>query len=142
MGLFDALASQATEALSGALGGSAQELASPQNLQALAGLLGQSDSGGLSGLVQQFSQQGLGAVIQSWIGDGQNLPISAEQIQAVLGNEQVQRIAQALGFDPAQAAQLLTELLPQAVKLLSSGGGVGDLLSQGASLLGQLGGRN
>jgi len=136
MGLFDALAGQASEALggalggalSGALGGGAQELASPQNLQALAGV------------VQQFSSKGLGDIIQSWMGDGQSLPISVEQLSSVLHNEQVQAIAKALGFEPEQALQSLVALLPQAVKLLSAGGedGAGGLLAQGLSMLGGL----
>jgi uncharacterized protein YidB (DUF937 family) len=49
--------------------------------------------GGLSGLVQQFHEKGLGDVVTSWVGTGQNLPISAEQIQSVLSNEHVTAFA-------------------------------------------------
>ena len=41
--------------------------------------------GGLAGLVQHFEQGGLGEVIGSWISNGQNLPISADQLQSALG---------------------------------------------------------
>ena len=45
--------------------------------------------GGLSGLLQQFHDKGLGGLVTSWVSTGQNLPISADQIQHVLGSEQV-----------------------------------------------------
>lgn len=138
-----ALGGQAAEAVGGALSGGAQELVSPQTLQALAGWLGGAESGGLAGLVQQFGQQGLGEVLQSWASGDQPLPISAAQLQAVLGNAQVQSVARALGFEPEQALQALVSLLPQAVKLLSAAGGPGGteaLVQQGLSLLGGFGG--
>jgi uncharacterized protein YidB (DUF937 family) len=36
--------------------------------------------GGLSGLTQQFHDKGMGGLVSSWVGTGQNLPISADQI--------------------------------------------------------------
>src|SRR5258707_4071383 len=42
---------------------------------------------GLAGLVQRFERQGLGQVIGSWLGPGQNLPISGPQLQAALGGQ-------------------------------------------------------
>lgn len=141
MGLFDTLVAQAGEALGGVVSGGAQELASPQNLQALAGWLGQAESGGVAGLVQQFAQQGLGDVLSSWMGGGQALPISAEQLAAVFNNDQVKSIAQALGVDLSQVLPLLSQLLPQAVALLSGGGklpeGASELISQGLSMWGR-----
>jgi uncharacterized protein YidB (DUF937 family) len=80
--------------------------------------------GGLSGLISAFEQNGLGNVVASWVGTGQNLPISAEQLQSVLGNEQVQAIAQKLGFSTQDVSAHLANLLPQVVDKLTPGGTV------------------
>ncbi|MFP5429498.1 MAG: YidB family protein [Gammaproteobacteria bacterium] len=99
-------------------------------------LLGQ--AGGIDGLVKQFQAGGLGDVVKSWIGNGQNLPVTGEQIQQVLGNEQVAAIARQLGVDPSQASAQLAQVLPGLVDKLTPNGQVpqgGDLLAQGADLL-------
>ena len=63
-----------------------------------------SGSGGIDGLVKTFNENGLGEVMSSWIGKGENLPISPEQIQQVLGSGQVQQIAEKLGVSPDEAS--------------------------------------
>src|ERR1700709_873553 len=60
--------------------------AHPGLVTALLGLLGNQQTGGLQGLVQLFEQQGLGHLVSSWIGNGNNLPISAQQVESVLGS--------------------------------------------------------
>ncbi len=98
----------------------------------------QNQPGGLSGMVQNFHQNGLGDVVSSWIGTGQNLPISADQLQSVLGSEQVQMIAQKLGISTADAGSHLASLLPQIIDGLSPNGRLpqsGDLMSEGMDLL-------
>ena len=66
-----------------------------------------SQPGGLSGLVQQFHDKGLGGLVTSWVGTGQNLPISADQIQHVLGSEQVKELAAKAGISPDAAGSHL-----------------------------------
>ncbi len=61
------------------LGGSQGQANSLLNL--VMQILGDSSRGGLSGLVQNFQRNGLGDVISSWIGTGQNLPISPDQLR-------------------------------------------------------------
>lgn len=80
--------------------------------------------GGVSGLLEKFHAGGLGEVAQSWVGAGQNLPISADQIQSVLGNEHVAALASKLGIDPQQAAQHLSTYLPQLIDKLTPNGQV------------------
>jgi uncharacterized protein YidB (DUF937 family) len=98
-----------------------------------------SQPGGLGGLVQSFQQGGLGEIVNSWVSTGQNLPISAEQLQSVLGGGRLQEIAAQLGVSPEQAAGSLADLLPQVVDKLTPNGripeGNGDLLAQGMDLL-------
>jgi uncharacterized protein YidB (DUF937 family) len=100
-------------------------------------MLSGSDGGGLSGLVKQFAAKGLGHIVSSWIGTGENLPISPEQLQSVLGSEQVQAIAARLGISPQAASAGLAQVLPQVVDKMTPNGEVpqGDLLSKGVELL-------
>lgn len=101
--------------------------------------------GGLPGLVEKFNQAGLGETVQSWIGSGSNLPISAEQLQAVLGSDALAGIAAKLGVDPVQASGALAQLLPGLVDQLTPQGSApaeglgknGDLMGLLGSLLGK-----
>jgi len=90
-------------------------------MAAIGGLLN-GHQGGLGGLVGAFEQAGLGELAKSWVGTGANLPVSAEQIQSVLGSGVVAQFAEKLGVDPAQAAGQLAQLLPQVVDHLTPNG--------------------
>lgn len=98
-----------------------------------------SQPGGLGGLVQSFQQGGLGDIVNSWVSTGRNLPVSAEQLQSVLGGGQLQDIAAKLGVSPEQASGSLAELLPQVVDRLTPNGqipeGGTELLAQGMEML-------
>ena len=135
MGLLDSVVGVLGQAQGGAQGG-----AQPALLDAVAGLLG---NGGLQDMVAKFEQGGLGHLIGSWIGSGQNLPISADQLHQVLGSETIAGLAQQLGLSHGDVAAQLSQLLPQVVdKLTPQGqvpaGGVGGLGEIG-NLLGALG---
>jgi uncharacterized protein YidB (DUF937 family) len=43
--------------------------------------------GGLGGLLKRFQEGGYGNVIDSWIGTGQNQPVSPGQLGSVLGSD-------------------------------------------------------
>jgi uncharacterized protein YidB (DUF937 family) len=94
--------------------------------------------GGLSGLVQQFHDKGLGSLVSSWVGTGQNLPISADQIQHVLGSDQVKELAAKAGISPEAASSHLAQLLPMLVDKLTPNGQVPEtssLLQSGLEML-------
>ncbi|AXS81108.1 YidB family protein [Dechloromonas sp. HYN0024] len=129
MGLFDSVV--------GALSGG-QSAGSNPLLNIVMQLINNPQTGGLGGLVQSFEQGGLGEVVKSWVSTGQNLPISAEQIKAVLGGGQLQDIASQLGVSPEQASGGLADLLPQVIDKMTPNGQLpegGDLLAQGMDLL-------
>jgi uncharacterized protein YidB (DUF937 family) len=133
MGILDSVKS----ALGGSSAGNQSDL-----MSAVMNLVGQ-QNGGLNGLIQQFSSKGLGDLVSSWVGTGNNLPISAEQIQHVLGSDTVKNIASKMGVDANSAASQLSNLLPQVIDKLTPNGKVpeGDILSQGMNLLGGLFGK-
>jgi uncharacterized protein YidB (DUF937 family) len=86
----------------------------------LSGLLAQ--SGGLQGLASKFAQSGQGNAFQSWVGMGENQPVSSGQIQNAIGSEQVSAIASRMGVDPAVASNFLAEYLPKIVDKLTPAG--------------------
>ena len=81
-----------------------------------------SQPGGLSGLVQQFHDKGLGGLVSSWVGTGQNLPVSADQLQHVLGSEQVKEIAAKAGISPDMVTSHLSQLLPMLIDKMTPNG--------------------
>ena len=62
--------------------------------------------------------------MSSWIGTGQNLPISADQMQHVLGSDQVKELAAKAGMSPDMASNALSQLLPTLVDQLTPSGQV------------------
>ncbi|AOJ02011.1 MULTISPECIES: YidB family protein [Burkholderia] len=71
--------------------------------------------GGLNGLIEKFNAGGAGGIIGSWIGTGENQPISSETLQNVLGSDTVGALAQKIGVDPQQASGILAQVLPHIV---------------------------
>jgi uncharacterized protein YidB (DUF937 family) len=115
MGLFDSMLS----AVSGKSEASGE--AAPL-IGILSGLLAQ--SGGLQGLANKFSQSGQGNAFSSWVGMGENQPVSSDQIQKALGSDQIGALASRMGVDPALASSFLAEYLPKIVDKLTPQGKV------------------
>ena len=88
--------------------------------------------GGLAGLVDKFQSAGMGQQMNSWIGTGQNLPVSPEQLQGVFGADQMSQMAEKMGLSTGDLGAQLSQMLPQVVdRATPSGrlpeGGLGDL---------------
>jgi uncharacterized protein YidB (DUF937 family) len=104
----------------------------------LKNLLGQAESGALpalinavlakteyrdlNGLVAALQKGGLDEQVKSWLGPGANLPVTAEQLRAVLGNAQVQEFARQLGLPVDQALKTMAQYLPEIVDKASPNG--------------------
>ena len=82
--------------------------------------------GGLGALVGALTQGGLGNVASSWVGTGQNLPVSAEQLQSVLGSGGggglLAQLAQQAGLSHGDTASGLSQILPGLVDKLTPDG--------------------
>ncbi|HVP67898.1 MAG TPA: YidB family protein [Anaeromyxobacteraceae bacterium] len=131
MGLLDQLAGNL---LGGNAGASHSAL-----LGTVLNSLGSSQGGGLAGLVQTLASKGLGDVAQSWVGTGVNLPITAQQVQQVFGNPQIQQWAAQHGLHPDAVASTLAKALPGLVDKLTPGGKLPDAASLAATLKSLLG---
>jgi uncharacterized protein YidB (DUF937 family) len=77
---------------------------------------------GLQGIVNQLQQNGLGAQVASWLGNGQNIAITPDQLKAALGNEHVQKLAASMGLSTDDALKILSQHLPAAVDHASPNG--------------------
>lgn len=130
MGLLDTLTEQASNVFSKSGGQSGL-------MEAAISLISNPQIGGLQGLIKAFQDKGLGDIIASWVSTKPNLPISAEQIQSVFGNEQIQAIAQKLGMDSQAASSGLASVLPTVVDKLTPEGAVpeGGMLDKGLAML-------
>ncbi len=85
-------------------------------------VLAQTQYHDLNGLVAAVQKGGLGPQVQSWLGNGQNMPITADQLKAVLGNAQVQDFARHLGLPVDEMLKLLAQYLPEIIDKASPGG--------------------
>jgi len=118
MSLFDQLN------LGGVLQGALGQVEAEAVPALLNGVLAKTQLGDLNGLVAQLQQGGLGTQVQSWLGNGANLPVTADQLKAALGNEQVQEFARHLGLPVDATLKLLSEHLPGIVDQASPNGTV------------------
>jgi uncharacterized protein YidB (DUF937 family) len=88
----------------------------------LSEFFGSNNQGGLSAIVAKLEQAGFGDQVKSWLGNGQNLPISADQLRAVLGNATVRQLAARYNIPVDHLSQILAQELPKAVDQASPGG--------------------
>lgn len=109
----------------------------------VAGMLGNDGAhGGLGGLMDKFKQAGMGDQMSSWVGAGENMPISADQLSSVLGSGTIGDIASKLGMSEGDAGGLLSKALPEIINHMTPNGqapegglgGMGDL----AGMLGKM----
>jgi uncharacterized protein YidB (DUF937 family) len=101
----------------------------------------QNQPGGLQGLLGKFQESGLGDHVASWVGNGENLPIDANQIQQALGSDQMEAIAQQAGVPAEHASGGLAAMLPDIINHLTPNGQVpqeGGLPQGLGGLLGKL----
>ena len=89
----------------------------------------------LGGIAEKLKAGGLGAQVSSWMGDGDNEPVSGDQIKNALGSEKVDEMATKMGVDSSTAADKLSQAMPALMDKMSSGGSLLDGLSGGGGLM-------
>jgi uncharacterized protein YidB (DUF937 family) len=156
MGLLDGLLGQLMEgAISGrpagnedgGLGGLLGGLGAPGGMPGMGAGPGQGGSallmillqllqqnGGIGGLMGRMQQSGMGDQVQSWIGTGQNQPITPDALSQIFGQGQLGQIAQQLGMSQQDAAGGMAQMLPDLVNEMTPQGHVpandNDLVNQ------------
>ena len=97
--------------------------------------------GGLGGLMEKFNNAGLGDAAKSWVGTGENAPISGDQIGQVLGGDMMSDLAAKLGMSQGDAAGSLAQMLPGLIdQLTPNGQAPAGGLGNSGDLMGMLGG--
>jgi uncharacterized protein YidB (DUF937 family) len=106
-------------------------------LQALTKLL--SANGGVQGLMAKLSSNGMGQQVQSWVGTGDNKPVSGPQVAQALDTDSLSKMAAETGTTPEKVSENVAQVLPQVVDKATPGGQVpkqgDDPLSKGLDAL-------
>ena len=96
-------------------------------------------NGGIEGLPDKFRQGGYADQAASWQGTGQNIPVSGNALQEVLGSGAIGQIAQQLGMSHGETAGGLAQMLPQLIDQFTPNGQVpdnqDDIVAQALSML-------
>jgi uncharacterized protein YidB (DUF937 family) len=116
MGILDSL--ENSPAFKGVLG----QLEAAVVPVVLSEVLGNGSQGGLNAIVAKLQQAGFGDQVKSWIGNGQNLPITAEQLQEALGSDTAKQLAARFNIPIDQLGKVLAQVLPTAVDHASPNG--------------------
>jgi uncharacterized protein YidB (DUF937 family) len=122
MGLLDSVAGAVLGKLGGSQGGMAQIALDMFN-----------QHGGIGGVLDKFKAGGLGDAAASWVGKGENIPVSADQISSVLGSGAIADMAAKFGISPETLSAQIAEHLPTVIDKMTPDGEVaadsGNLLS-------------
>jgi uncharacterized protein YidB (DUF937 family) len=78
--------------------------------------------GGLGGLLEKFQQSGHGDVAKSWVGSGQNQPISPGPLSSALGPSIIKALAQKTGLSEQDLTAQLSQALPGFIDKLTPQG--------------------
>ena len=107
------------------------------NLQALTKML--SANGGVQGLMSKMSGSGLGQQVQSWVGTGENKPVSGAQVSQALDTDSLNKMARETGSTPEKVSDDVAKVLPEVVDKATPDGQVpkqgDDPLSKGVDAI-------
>ena len=78
--------------------------------------------GGLGGLLDKLQKGGLSDAANSWVGSGQNQPVSPAQLGSALGPDIVKVLAQSSGLSEDEISKQLSQVLPGVVDKLTPEG--------------------
>jgi len=105
-------------------------------MQALAGLTGGKDGGlDLAGLASKLQDNGMGEQVKSWLGDGENAEVSADQVTSALGQDQITAMASKMGVSTDDAANTLKDALPSLLDKASAGGSIKEQFGSAEGLM-------
>jgi uncharacterized protein YidB (DUF937 family) len=86
----------------------------------------------VGGCLDKIKNSGLSEHFKSWVGKGENKPVTADQVTEALGNEHMAKIADQTGVSQQQAAQTIADKLPGMVDKMTPEGNAGSLAGVGS----------
>jgi len=105
-----------SDVLTGGGAGQAASTGSPPTTDA-GGLLG-----GLGGLLNKLQQGGLGDQTKSWVGTGQNQPVSPGQLGQALGPNIIKTLSQTTGVSEDQLTKQLSQGIHVIINMVTPNG--------------------
>ena len=72
--------------------------------------------------MNKLQQGGLGDVVNSWVGSGQNQPVSPGQLGSALGPGVIKTLSQMTGVSEDDLSKQLSQILPGVVNSLTPNG--------------------
>ena len=103
------------------------------------------DGLGLERLLEQFKGAGLGDKADSWVGTGENQPLTPDEVKKAIGDDRLATMSKQTGQSVGSLTTDLSKMIPAAVNKLTPDGKVpepGDLMNMAKNLdLGKLLGR-
>lgn len=79
-------------------------------------------NGGLKNLLGDLEEHGQGKAARSWVGNGENQPISQSELANAVGLDDIDAVAQQTGMPREQVLSALSEHLPELVNQLTPDG--------------------
>ncbi|MFJ8084343.1 YidB family protein [Streptomyces sp. NPDC096205] len=110
--------------LGGILGGRGGTGSGGLLVGALLSALGGKGGNPLGGLLEKLQDAGLGEQARSWVGNGDNLSVTGDQLRQALGDDTLGSVAREAGVTRDQAAVDLAQALPPVVDRLTPEGRV------------------
>lgn len=127
----------ATQHFIGKLGANCGGLNEGAVSSALGGLLGSGDGNiDLGSIISKLDGGRLASLAQSWLGDGANDGISAQQILSLFGDPHIGDFASELNLDRSTATDGPASMLPELIDGNSKGRNLLDAVGDGGGLLG------
>jgi len=101
-------------------GSQANSAGTASGLGGILGNLGGMGAGGLLGsglgeLLERFKQSGQGRLADSWVQQGQNQPITSDQLKSTLGSDVLATLVEQTGLSEQDVLSRLSSQLPEAV---------------------------
>jgi uncharacterized protein YidB (DUF937 family) len=74
-----------------------------------------SSNGGLQGMMSKMTQSGMGQQVQSWVGTGENQPVSGQQVQQAMDPHELHSMAQQAGMSDEETSDHIAQAMPEMV---------------------------
>jgi uncharacterized protein YidB (DUF937 family) len=74
-----------------------------------------SSNGGLQGMTSKLTNSGLGKQVQSWVGTGENQPVTGQQVKQAVDPGQIHQVAKQAGISDDEACDNIAKAMPEMV---------------------------
>jgi uncharacterized protein YidB (DUF937 family) len=81
-------------------------------------------NGGIEGVLGKLRQQGHAREADSWVSQGDNVPISPDILSDLFGRDQIGEVSRQMGVDPRDAAGGLASMFPEIINQMTPQGRV------------------